>query len=610
MRNRVHDLMVDFGNGVVAGTGTRIGILDYDGLSSLVAESSIVEYAMQDGGYVAATRAGTRRLMFALDFGDTDIGWADVPRLFPLGGVLPLTITRDGVTRRVVAVRDTDLVPLGGGGALDPVSCQIALLAPEPYLLRDTSEVRVGNGAVGGLAFPIEFGPSIKYEDTDSSENVLASIGEFDPAWSMAGSDDFNRADLGADWIISRSSASWTVNITTNALYIGHSNAAAFWAASSGAASFRAKLKMPPNLTGVLAFGATDHANHHALRARVDGGINYIDYAIRASGTYTAQQTFTVPSSFRSVELTVVGGRGYVRLFDTNGAHIAGGDFDFALVGYVSGYVGAATVGSYDDFEFWTIAALADGWEKASYATASLIVGPPSYQRITGVKHLTEQTEWHWLRTVQSFSVLPGDRVVLSARIRTTLPSGGFAGKPFKLMMSLRMLKADNDVVVLDHELTPNYNFTDYSHEFTIPADVVSFKPVIQLQLNSTAEDGFTARMEVDSAAAFIESKSAVLRCVNDGDYPVGFRLDVDSRAATEMKLLLGDTSMEIATIASGQRLSIDTTRKLVMLNGENAFHLLKTWDWPVLPVGPSTLIVEGLIGMAVLEFTPVFEAV
>jgi hypothetical protein len=173
MRNRVHDLTVDFSNGVVAGTGTRIGILDYEGLASLVSESSVVEYAMRDGGYVAATRAGTRRLMFALDFGDTDIGWADVPRLFPLGGVLPLTITRDGVTRRVRAVRDVDLVPLGGGGALDPVSYQIALLAPEPYLLRDTSELLAENGSTGGLEYPVEYtAAGISYEEIGTDLSV------------------------------------------------------------------------------------------------------------------------------------------------------------------------------------------------------------------------------------------------------------------------------------------------------------------------------------------------------------------------------------------------------------------------------------------------------
>jgi len=150
----MHTLVIDFGNGVVAGTGQAVGILDYDGLDSLPTVARVVEHAILDGGYIASTRAATRRLTFDLDFGTT-LGWADVGRLFPSGGRLDLTVTRDGVTRRILAVRDSRLVPLGGRGALDPVAFQITMLAVDPYLKGD--EVRVAITKTGGLEYPVEY---------------------------------------------------------------------------------------------------------------------------------------------------------------------------------------------------------------------------------------------------------------------------------------------------------------------------------------------------------------------------------------------------------------------------------------------------------------------
>jgi hypothetical protein len=161
----MHTLKVDFGNGVVAGTGTAVGILDYDGLDSLPTRARVVEHAIHDGGYVASTRAATRRLTFDLDFGDT-LGWADVGRLFPSGGVLDLVIERDGIVRRIRAVRDSRLVPLGGRGVLDPVAFQIPLLAADPYLKGE--EHLLATAASGGLEYPVEYATEITMDEFES----------------------------------------------------------------------------------------------------------------------------------------------------------------------------------------------------------------------------------------------------------------------------------------------------------------------------------------------------------------------------------------------------------------------------------------------------------
>lgn len=161
----MHTLVVDFGNGVVAGTGQPVGILDYEGLVSVPTQGNIVEHALLDGGYVASVRAATRRLTFELDFADT-CSWADVGRLFPSGATLPLAVTRDGVTRRIQAVRDSEIVALGGRGALDPVAVQLALLAPEPYF-SGTDVVQQTNVTSVGLEHPYAHEPTIVYDDLD-----------------------------------------------------------------------------------------------------------------------------------------------------------------------------------------------------------------------------------------------------------------------------------------------------------------------------------------------------------------------------------------------------------------------------------------------------------
>jgi hypothetical protein len=178
---RTHDLMIDFGNGILAGTGTAIRILDYDGLGSLPTKANVIEHAILDGGVLASLRAGTRRLMFQLDFIETDLGWADVPRLFPQGGPYELVITRDGVTRTIEAYRDTELIPLGDGGAGDSVAYQLALLAPDPYLKGTLAELAKSAAITGGLAFPVTFDP-IAYEsiDVSTTTGVFAVLNDGD----------------------------------------------------------------------------------------------------------------------------------------------------------------------------------------------------------------------------------------------------------------------------------------------------------------------------------------------------------------------------------------------------------------------------------------------
>lgn len=168
-----HTLTVDFGNGIVAGTGTNIGIIDYDGLASLPTKARVVENALRDGGYIAAIRAGVRRLTFDLDFGDTGLGWGVVPRLFPQGATFEITVTRDGVTRMVTAVRDAELSPLGNRGANDPVAYQIPLVAVGSYLRGEDAISQSASTVTGGLEYPLTFEPTIMYESIDTGESSV-----------------------------------------------------------------------------------------------------------------------------------------------------------------------------------------------------------------------------------------------------------------------------------------------------------------------------------------------------------------------------------------------------------------------------------------------------
>ena len=160
----MHTLTVDFGNGVRAGTGTNVRILDYDGLVSLPTKGKVVEHAMLDGGYVASVRSETRRLTFDLDFGET-LGWGEVARLFPSGATFAITVTRDGVVRRIDAVRDSELLPLGGRGVADSVAFQVPLVCPDPYLKGVESET--GSAGLTGLEYPFFYEDEITYEDLD-----------------------------------------------------------------------------------------------------------------------------------------------------------------------------------------------------------------------------------------------------------------------------------------------------------------------------------------------------------------------------------------------------------------------------------------------------------
>jgi len=171
----LHTLTIDFGNGARVGTGTPVRILGHDGLVSLPTAANVVEHALLDGGYVAASRSATRRLTFELDFGHTR-RWSELGRLFPSGATFPMTVTRDGVTRRVVAVRDVPLVPLGGQGVADPVAVQVSLVCPNPYLLGEEVVLPSMVTVTGGLEYPAQFAPTLEYEEIDTS----ATVWEFD----------------------------------------------------------------------------------------------------------------------------------------------------------------------------------------------------------------------------------------------------------------------------------------------------------------------------------------------------------------------------------------------------------------------------------------------
>jgi hypothetical protein len=171
----MHTLTIDFGNGVTAGTGAPVRIIEHAGLESIPTQSNTVEHALTDGGYIASTRAGMRRLTFDLDFGNT-IGWADVSRLFPSGSELTLTITRDGVTRTVKAVRDAEISALGGRGVLDPVAAQIPLLCSNPWLLGDPVLVASQGNIIGGLQYPIEFASTEEWDSVTVSGYDMSTV--------------------------------------------------------------------------------------------------------------------------------------------------------------------------------------------------------------------------------------------------------------------------------------------------------------------------------------------------------------------------------------------------------------------------------------------------
>lgn len=152
-----HSIRVDFGNGIVAGTGAPVRIMDHAGITSLPSQANVVDNAMLDGGYIASFRAGVRRLTFELDFIETDIGWADVPRLFPMGKRFDLVLERDGARRVISAYRDSELVELGNRGTEDSVAYQVSFLSPNPYMLGDEVELAAAGVLSGGLEYPIAF---------------------------------------------------------------------------------------------------------------------------------------------------------------------------------------------------------------------------------------------------------------------------------------------------------------------------------------------------------------------------------------------------------------------------------------------------------------------
>lgn len=160
-----HSIRVDFGNGIVAGTGAPVRIMDHEGITSLPAQANVVDNAMLDGGYIASFRAGVRRLTFDLDFLETDLGWAEVPRLFPMGVRLDLTIERDGLRRVVGAYRDSELVALGNRGTEDSVAYQVSLVSIDPYMLGDEVELSAAGAVSGGLEYPTAFQPSIAWDN-------------------------------------------------------------------------------------------------------------------------------------------------------------------------------------------------------------------------------------------------------------------------------------------------------------------------------------------------------------------------------------------------------------------------------------------------------------
>lgn len=168
---------VDFGNGIVAGAGGSVRILDYEGLTSPTAIVNATERAILDGGRVSSVRAGMRRLTFDLDFIETEVAWRDLGRLFPVGAVMRLAVTRSGRTCYVTAYRDGDIIPLGGRGVLDPVACQVSLLSPDPFLAGDTAELVYAAAITAGLTFPVTFGP-ITYETMDVSAGTATYVVE------------------------------------------------------------------------------------------------------------------------------------------------------------------------------------------------------------------------------------------------------------------------------------------------------------------------------------------------------------------------------------------------------------------------------------------------
>lgn len=161
------DLTVSFSNGIIAGSGGPVRILDHEGLTSSTAVLNASERAILDGGRVASVRAAMRRLTFDLDFIGTETRWADLGRLFPLGAELELTVTRDGSVRHVTAYRDGEIVALGGRGALDPVACQVSLVSEDAYLRGDDTDLIYAAAITAGLTFPVTFGP-ISYESMDT----------------------------------------------------------------------------------------------------------------------------------------------------------------------------------------------------------------------------------------------------------------------------------------------------------------------------------------------------------------------------------------------------------------------------------------------------------
>lgn len=163
-----HSLTVDFGNGVIAGTGGRVRILDHEGLTSPAAILNASERAILSGGRIASVRAGMRRLTFDLDFIDEPgVSWADLGRLFPVGGLITLAITRNGQQRFASAYRDGDIVPLGGRGVLDPVACQVTFLSADSFLRGDQARLIYAAAITAGLEYPVTFGP-ISYESMDT----------------------------------------------------------------------------------------------------------------------------------------------------------------------------------------------------------------------------------------------------------------------------------------------------------------------------------------------------------------------------------------------------------------------------------------------------------